>query len=269
MLVHGFAVLSNHYHLVVTDVSGHLPLFMGWLNKHVAKAINARLGRWENLFDNSKYSAVRLEDEGAVRAKLAYTLANPVEAGLVKKARKWPGCWSDPSRIDGAPISVLRPEGFFRSRGAMPGSVRLQLSRPPCFEHMSKMAFRSMVCDDLSARESAARDRLAEEGRGFLGVRGVRAQDPFDSPRSRAPRRKLNPRIACRDKWKRVEAIGRRRAFLEGYRQAFAMWREGNKAVIFPAGTYWMRHYAGVGCDEQCELDSSRSRPPPMIEANA
>jgi hypothetical protein len=31
VLVHGYAVLSNHYHLVLTDVHGNLPAFMGWL----------------------------------------------------------------------------------------------------------------------------------------------------------------------------------------------------------------------------------------------
>ena len=41
--------------------------------------INARLGRWENLFDSGKF----IEDEGAVWDKLGYTLANPVDAGLV------------------------------------------------------------------------------------------------------------------------------------------------------------------------------------------
>jgi REP element-mobilizing transposase RayT len=39
MLIHEYKVMSNHYHLVLTDVRGQLPEFMGWLNKYVAKAI--------------------------------------------------------------------------------------------------------------------------------------------------------------------------------------------------------------------------------------
>ena len=266
ILVHGFVVLSNHYHLVLTDIHGNLPMFMGWLNKHVAKSINALLGRWENLFDNGKYSAVVLEDEGAVRDKLAYTLANPVDAGLVKKARRWPGCWSHPSRIDGAPMRVARPKGFFRKSGTMPAETSLQLTRPPCFEDMSSKAFRKMLNDDLAERESAARTRMAKEGRVFLGVLGVRAQSPFDRPKTHEPRRSLNPRIACRDKWKRVEAIGRRKVFLSRYRQAFTAWREGKTEVVFPAGTYWMRHFTAACCAGQLDRQArATSLPPPQF----
>ena len=33
VLVHGYAVLSNHYHLVLTDVHGNLPLFRERVSK--------------------------------------------------------------------------------------------------------------------------------------------------------------------------------------------------------------------------------------------
>ena len=264
MLVHDYTVMSNHYHLILTDVRGELPQFMGWLNKYVAKAINARLGRWENLFDNGKYSAVVLEDEAAVRAKIAYIRANAVDAGLVERARDWPGCRVDASRIDGAPISVERPEVFFRKNGPLPAKATLQLTRPPCFGDMTPKAYRQIIKADLAERESVARARMADEGRAFLGVRAIRAQRPFDGPTTREPRRNLNPRIACRDKWKRIEAIGRRKAFLNRYRQAFAAWREGNTEVVFPAGTYWMRHHAGARCAEgPCAVDTAWSLPPP------
>jgi hypothetical protein len=116
----------------------------------------------------------------------------------------------------------------------------------------------------VSERETAARSRMAREGRAFMGVRAVRAQSPFDRPKTREPRRNLNPRIACRDKWKRIEAIGRRKAFLNRYRQAFAAWREGNTETVFPAGTYWMRHRAGARCAEgPCRIPTTTSLPPP------
>ena len=266
VLVHGYAVMSNHYHLVVTDAEGNLPLFMGWLNKYVAKSINALLGRWENLFDNGKYSAVALRDEGAVRDKLAYTLSNPVEAGLVEKARDWPGCWSHPNLIDGAPIRAVRPRHFFRKSGSAPTEVSLRLTKPPCFGQMSSRAFRRMLKGDIASRESKARIRMTRRGRGFLGVQAICAQSPFQRPDNRELRRNINPRIACRDKWKRIEAIGQREVFLRRYRQAIAAWREGKKSAVFPAGTYWMRVYAGAQCDDGPWMScATRSLPPPTL----
>ncbi len=35
--VHGLCVMSNHYHLTLTDERGVLPEFMGWLNSQLAK----------------------------------------------------------------------------------------------------------------------------------------------------------------------------------------------------------------------------------------
>ena len=43
--VHAFCVLSNHYHLVVTDPLALLPVFAHWLNVHMARALNAHLSR--------------------------------------------------------------------------------------------------------------------------------------------------------------------------------------------------------------------------------
>ena len=50
---------------------------------------------------------------------------------------------------------------------------------------------------------------IAEEW-GFLGVARVLSQEPRAHPGTREPLMKLNPNIACRDKWKRVEALLRR-----------------------------------------------------------
>ncbi len=43
--VHAFCVLSNHYHLVVTDPGANLPAFQQFLDALVARAVNASLGR--------------------------------------------------------------------------------------------------------------------------------------------------------------------------------------------------------------------------------
>ena len=86
--VHAFCVLSNHYHLVVTDTCAQLPAFMQYLDSLVARATNASLGRWEGFWSaEASYSAVSQGDAADIVGKVAYALANPVAAGLGRGAR--------------------------------------------------------------------------------------------------------------------------------------------------------------------------------------
>lgn len=87
MLLHAVCVMSNHWHGVVTDPEGRLPKFLEIFHKLVAKAQNASLGRWENLWSSDKTSAVPLVSEADVLEKMAYTLANPRIASKSTPAR--------------------------------------------------------------------------------------------------------------------------------------------------------------------------------------
>jgi hypothetical protein len=62
---------------------------------------------------------------------------------------------------------------------------------------------------------------------------------------NREPRRNLRPRVAATNKWARIEALLRNRAFVRDYMAARQQWREGAK-VVFSAGTYWLRRFAYV-----------------------
>lgn len=44
VLVHTYVVLSNHYHAVVTDLKGNIPLFMAYLHRLVAACTNVSIG---------------------------------------------------------------------------------------------------------------------------------------------------------------------------------------------------------------------------------
>ncbi len=242
--LHAFCVLSNHFHLVLTDPRANLPAFSRYLDSLVARATNASLGRWEHFWAPSSYSAVVLKTPQDVLAKMAYVLANPVAAGLVAHGREWPGLWSAPERIGGDEITVERPKMFFRPEGPMPTSASLRLHRPEGFE--SAEAFDAQLADALASLEAEAAARLASENRRFAGVAFVLAQRPNGRPERREPRRGLRPRIACRDKWKRVEALSRLARFLHAYREALVAWRKGIRNTLFPPGTYLMRVTHGV-----------------------
>ncbi len=244
--LHAFCVLSNHFHLVVTDPDARLPAFEQYLDSLLARVLNASLGRWEAFWAPSSYSAVALASAEDIVDKAAYVLANPVAAGLVRRGCEWPGVWSDPLEIGTAGVDVVRPDVFFRANGPMPKSVQLEISVPPGFD--SAADFRERLCSTLATREQEAALTLAAQKRGFLGQKRVIAQDPRGRPPRDEPRRNLNPRIAGRDKWKRIEALLRMKAFVASYRDAWAAFRAGVRDAVFPAGTYWLRVAHGVRC---------------------
>jgi REP element-mobilizing transposase RayT len=244
--VHAFCVLSNHFHLVVTDPGARLPAFEQYLDSLVARAVNASLGRWEAFWAPSSYSAVALVAPEDVVAKVAYVLANPVAAGLVPRGRDWPGLWSAPEQIGAPAITARRPATFFRRNGHMPETAELALTVPPGFA--SPEEFRARVELAVAELEAIARREMAEGGRGFVGAAKVLAQRPWSHPAPGEPRRQLRPRVAARDKWKRIEALSRLVEFLRAYRQAWAALRAGVRDALFPAGTYLLRLTYGVRC---------------------
>jgi REP element-mobilizing transposase RayT len=247
VLVHGFCVLSNHVHLLVTDVEARLPDFQRDLNALMARAMNVALGRSEGFWSSAgSYSAVTLLASRDILEKAVYVLANPVEAGLVRTGREWPGSWSAPEHIGAERFILDRPKGFFRENGPLPATAELRLTAPPGFE--SREAFREELVAALAAREQEIQAARAAEGRGFLGTRRILAQSPTARPVKKEEHGGLNPRVAGRDKWKRIEALHRLLAFRDAYRVALAKWRTRAVDALFPQGTYLMRVLHGVPC---------------------
>jgi REP element-mobilizing transposase RayT len=245
--VHGYIALSNHFHLVITDTKGKLPAFMHWLNEYVAKCVNAHRGRWEAFWAPGSYSAVRLADAEDVLAKMVYLFTNPVAAGLVRRARQWPGARSLPEDLNQSPLCVPRPRGFFRDDGPVPESAELRLCVPDLLEASGGDPVRQLE-QAVKQHEEELALAVRSEGRSFLGPRRVRAQSPWQRPRTREPRRQLNPRVAAVDKWRRIEVLQRLKSFLTAYREAWQQFVEGDQLVEFPKGTYWMRLRLGVRC---------------------
>jgi REP element-mobilizing transposase RayT len=245
ILLHAWCVLSNHVHIVLTDPDARLPEFHRDLDALVARAVNSSLGRWEAFWERDSYSAVRLETPEAIVEKMVYVLANPVEAALVRRASEWPGLWSEPRQVGKAGVEVERPKEFFRADGPLPPVGRLQSHPPPGFE---ADALASELVNRLRQAEDRAAAALAAEGRGFLGVARVLRQKPDGRPAPSEPRRTLSPRVAAKNKWKRIEALLRLAEFRSAYRKALAAWKAGARDVAFPAGTWLMRVQHRVSC---------------------
>ncbi len=242
--VHALVAMSNHWHCVASDPEAAMPAFLQDVHAWIAKTINKALGRWENLWATSQTSLVRSRGDDNVLGRIVYTMANPVAAGLVDKGRNWPGlrtCWPDRRH------PVKRPR-LFRKNGPMPKNATLELHRPPGFAEFGDNELAAHLRDSIASEEAEHRDAMEAAGRTALGRRAIRKQSPYASPTTREPRRKMSPRVAEKDKWRRIEVLQRLQWFLDEYLHARLLWRAGFRDVVFPVGTYSLRVKAGVAC---------------------
>ena len=243
--IHAVAVLSNHYHAVCTDPEGRLPEFMAYLHRLVATCMNAGMGRWENFWASEKPSAVRLENDEDILDKIVYTACNPVAAGLVAKAEHWPGLLAYQA---GTILKAGRPEVFFRKDGDMAESASIRLTSPLLNTKLPEQTYNEQIKNLVGNEEKRIQAEMASLGRSFMGRAAVLAQKVTDTPYRQEPRRRLNPTVACKSKWHRIEALRRLKSFVSEYKEALTQWRRGNREVVFPAGTYALRIHAGVPC---------------------
>jgi putative transposase len=246
MVLHAAVAMSNHVHVVASDPLGVYPNFLRDFHGLLARVVNAARGRWEHFWDANQASAVLLADEGAQLEKIAYVLANPV--GVVKLAADWPGASAIHSVLANAPVVATRPEHFFRKEkdgGAMPDSVPLTFTPPPTLANRAGPEYVRLVGDEIRRIEKEAEERRRAGKKKVVSPHRVETQSWEDRPGDAEPRRQLSPKIACRDKWLRIERLAANRAFQEFYRAAFDDFRKGINA-IFPFGTWLMRFRAVV-----------------------
>lgn len=237
------SVLSNHHHLIVFDRDGRIVDFMQHHHKMFAKCQNALRGRSENLWSSEPPCLLELVDREDVVAKLVYAATNPVKDGLVERVHHWPGVNGLMALLNDRSMTATRPRYFFRKDGRMPASVELRLVIPR--ELGDPEGLRRMLRELVQATEQRYASLRALEGKRVLGRRAILRQSWNSSPASEKQSTGIRPRVAARSVWSRIEALRRDRAFLSAYRNARADLTAGRPAT-FPAGTYWLRRFAGV-----------------------
>lgn len=250
--VHAFIVLSNHYHIVLSETANtvQLPQFMRFLNFSVARTLNIHYKRRENFWSSRPYSAVRLIDGNAVLDKIVYTLVNAVNAGLVSDPKEWPGLCSSVRKIGAERIVAEQPKIFFSPNSNKDKTVQLSTSIPPQFANLTRAEFRQLVknCVKQKLRELAL-EREAS-GKSTLGATAILQQTPFSRPKTTSLERKKNPRIACKDKDLRAVVLEELKDFYQSYREAWRDWKKGLREVLFPFGSYLMSKVHGARCVE-------------------
>jgi hypothetical protein len=196
---------------------------------------------------------VRLLTEQAVIEKLAYVMANPVKAGLVRHARDWPGITVLPHELGRRVWTLKRPEAYFNAKNRQwPNTIELTLTLPASLERTyGADALREVVQEELERQERLAYQEVHNHGWRVLGAARVRRLSPYRRATSFELLRDRNPTFAVGRGQKKVfcEAVAELRAFRHAYRQALEQWRAGLRSVVFPQGTWCMCRMHGVALD--------------------
>jgi hypothetical protein len=250
ILVHAVTLMSTHEHLIVTDTKGCFPLFLREFHRLVSLGTKI-LRKWEGpTWDHEQTSVVRLLTERAIVEKLAYVMANPVHAGLVRHARDWPGITVLPRELGRRTWSVHRPNVYFRPDSPQwPETVVLSLTLPSALQQIHSVeTVQKTVAEQLKRQERHAHQSIRKRGWRFLGADRVRRLSPYRRATSFELLRDQNPTFAVgRGQRKRfVAAVAELRAFRRAYRDALEQWRAGLRSVVFPRGTWCMCRVHGA-----------------------
>jgi REP element-mobilizing transposase RayT len=244
VLIHEFIVMSNHYHIVLSDPNGQLPKFQQILNSFVARATNASHRRVGTFWENESFTAPELPEDADVVDKCVYVLANPCTADLVERAREWPGLSS--WKLDyGNSIVTTRPSFFGED---MPATLELEIVRPPVMPELSDQQLRAEIRRRTIEREQKLMVERKAAGRTVMGVEAVLRQSIDDRPRTRDERFGTRPTVSTRSVWAREACLQRNADWLCRYRDALTRYVQGIRDALFPFGTYLMKVRFSVCC---------------------
>jgi putative transposase len=247
--VHASVWMSNHHHTDVTDPPGNLVPFKQLLHSMIARGRNARLGRHDSFWSGDEACDTRRPTDEQSLQDLVYTLTNPVKDGLVKWAWQWSSFTTVGWRF-GETRTFKRPSWFFDANGNMPEKVSLTLVRPPIFPELDDDALYDKLMVQVRRHETELQEDIRKKGRRFMGLRKLEKQHWNQAPQSFEERFTITPKVAASSKWLVLAELQRDRDWEQRYADARALWRAGQPAV-FPAGTYWVRRFAGANVAAQ------------------
>lgn len=249
MVIYAACMMSNHYHLVMSDPTGNHPKFFMDFNRMLAQFVKAKYGLRGNVFSPKPSRIVCLAPE-AVADKVAYTLANPVSGGGVMNEKEWPGFRTRVDDMGRRILKARRPKHYFGSQKSLPDEVTLRLGFPPVLEtrYGSQEAGRAVVTAALKKHTSAARAEMKRKGWRYLGKKGAMKVSHLKQARSWEVFDKINRRLATLglSKEDANKAQAELKAWTDRYHATRLKFLEGERHILWPYGTWAMVQTFGM-----------------------
>jgi len=91
IIIHGYCLMSNHYHLLVQTPDSNLSKAMQWINVSYATYFNRKRDRHGHLFQG-RFKAILIDADEYLKHLSRYIHLNPVRAEMVSSPAEYP--WS-------------------------------------------------------------------------------------------------------------------------------------------------------------------------------
>jgi hypothetical protein len=246
LLLHAAVVMSNHYHLDVTDTLGKYPEFKCMFNALMARGMNQLRNRVDKFWSQDRPCDVELVTDDDVLNAMVYTVTNPTSASLVKNGARWPG-FTTYGLPFGTVMRFKRPDFFFDEHNSekLPEVVEVHIVRPDIFPELDDDALFQKFMDQVAEREKVKQAKLSRVGKRFMGEKKVCRQAWRRQPVSAEDRYTLTPKVSSRSKWARIARLQRNREWEDRYAEAYEA-HLAKKRAVFPEGTYWLQRFAAV-----------------------
>jgi len=136
----------------------------------------------------------------------------------------------------------------------MPETISVAFHRPPGFEDLTDEQWQQRLRERIDEAETAAREERSKSGRDVVTPKKILAQSHRRTPWTREQGRTLSPRVACKDKWRRIECLQRNKEWQVAYNDARKQWLAGLH-TSFPTGAWFVVQHCGA-----------KAEPPPPPE---
>jgi REP element-mobilizing transposase RayT len=243
--VHALAVLSSHWHALLTpDSAQQLAAFVDYVAGNIAREIG-RLHDWRERFWARRYRAIVVSDEpDAQSERLAYVLGQGVKENLVERPHQWPGVHCAAALLAGIGLEgtwfdrtahyEARRKGEAKTGADFATPEQIVFTPLPCWAHLESAAYRGKVAELI--RRIVEDGRRNRAGRGVLGKRAILAQHPHDKPlhSDRSPA----PLVHAATRAVRVMLRAAYYEFVAAFREAAIKLRCGDRLVRFPTGAF-------------------------------
>ena len=249
VIIYGFALMGNHYHLLATFPECNRAEFMRSFNSIVARLVSWHVQEYERgRLWGKRYAEQKVMDDAAALSKLTYLALQPMNAGLARRHKEFDQYNSFADAMSGAERSFpyYDLEAYKKARRKNPKAkpeqfrlvYKLKYAKLPQFEHLSQQQYREQLRRVFEEERLKVVREREESGKGFVPRHKLREAKAGSKPKST---KKGSYSVVVHAGNAENLALGLSQYFEVRYRYRVASEiyrKDPSAAVRFPPGTY-------------------------------